>query len=228
MRVTLPTGTAAELALPDAVPARRGVALMPDIMGLRPLFDDHCARLAADYGWAVCAVEPFPGGEQLTVQERMAAMPEGNEEERLGDLSAAADLLAERAGVDAVAAMGFCMGGMYAFKAAGTGRFDKSVAFYGMIRMPAGWHGPHMHDALGWLTRPSPTRVLAILGGVDPYTPPADVDALRALGDRVTVVVYPEADHGFVHDPARPAHRPDDAKDAWARVEEFVAPEGPS
>ena len=60
MRIELPSGTAAELAMPESEPTR-GLALAPDIMGLRPLFDDLCARLAADHGWAVCAPEPFPG-----------------------------------------------------------------------------------------------------------------------------------------------------------------------
>ena len=54
MRIDLPSGTPAELALPDGTP-RRGVAMAPDMGGLRPLFDDLCARLAADHGWAVCS-----------------------------------------------------------------------------------------------------------------------------------------------------------------------------
>ncbi|MEO2155099.1 MAG: dienelactone hydrolase family protein [Acidimicrobiales bacterium] len=29
---------------------------------------------------------------------------------------------------------------------------------------------------------------------------------------------YAGADHGFVHDPSRPAHRAEDAADAWRRV----------
>jgi carboxymethylenebutenolidase len=196
--------------------------MMPDIMGMRPLFDDLCARLAREYGWAVCAVEPFPGHEDLTVDQRLASMGDHKEDDRLRDLEAAADLLSERAGSDAVAVMGFCMGGMYALKAAGTGRFDKAVSFYGMIRVPADWRGPGQRDALEWLKPPSPTQVLAIIGGRDPYTPPDDVEALRQIGDRVTVVVYPDAEHGFVHDPARPAHRADDARDAWARVARFL------
>ena len=63
--------------------------------------------------------------------------------------------------------------------------------------------------------------MLAIIGGQDHWTPPEDVDALRATG--AEVVVYPDADHGFVHDPERPAHRPDDAADAWSRVARFLA-----
>jgi NADH:ubiquinone oxidoreductase subunit K len=47
-----------------------------------------------------------------------------------------------------------------------------------------------------------------------------DVDALAATG--ATVVRYEGADHGFVHDPTRPAHRADDAADAWSRVIDWL------
>jgi len=197
--------------------------MVPDIMGLRPLFDDLCARLAAEHGWAVCAIEPFPGQEHLTREERGGALRVASDQARLTDLSEAADLLEERAGVERVAAMGFCMGGMYALKAAGTGRYDRVVSFYGMIRLPAGWAGPNQRQPLEWLALPSPTPVLEIVGGRDHLVPPQDVEALRAMGERAEVVVNPGAEHGFVHDPDRPAHRPDDAADAWARVVEFLS-----
>ncbi|MFM8862781.1 MAG: hypothetical protein ACKOIA_10080 [Acidimicrobiia bacterium] len=62
MRITLADGCPAELARPAVVDEHTlGVVLFPDIMGLRPLFDDMCARLAAEHGWVVCAPEPFPG-----------------------------------------------------------------------------------------------------------------------------------------------------------------------
>ena len=68
----------------------------------------------------------------------------------------------------------------------------------------------------------SPERcpTLAIVGTADPWVPRADADALEAAG--VEVVRYEDADHGFVHDPSRPAHRPDDAADAWRRVLAFL------
>src|SRR5262249_52090649 len=117
MRVTLSTGTPAELALPpDGTEPALGLVLHPDIGGLRPLFDDHCARLAAPHGWLVCAPEPFPGRESMTLEQRMAAMPGLDDDEHLGDLAAAADLLAEL-GTTRQSVLGFCMGGMYAFKA---------------------------------------------------------------------------------------------------------------
>lgn len=221
MRVTLSTGTPAELALPpEGRAVTRGVVLHPDIGGLRPLFDDLCARLAADNDWAVCAPEPFPGRESMSLEGRLAAVAQLDDETHIADLLAAADLLAER-GADPVAVMGFCMGGMYTFKAAGTGRFDKGVAFYGMIRVPEQWQGSGQGEPLQALLQPGACPVLAVIGGRDVWTPPADVDALRAVAT-VEVVEYPEAEHGFAHDPTRPAHRPEDAADAFHRAEAFL------
>jgi carboxymethylenebutenolidase len=213
VRITLPSGTPAELAFPDGDPTR-GVALHPDIGGLRPLFDEMCARLARDYGWAVCAIEPFPGQEHLPMEKRLEASPDLDRV--LGDLAAAADATE----CERVAVMGFCMGGMQTFRAAGTGRFDRAASFYGMISPPPQWRAPG-NDPLDALRRPDACPTLAILGGQDKWTPPDAIEQLRAL-NHVEVALYPEADHGFVHDPDRPAHRPDDAADAWGRVAQFL------
>ena len=221
MRTELSSGTPAEIVLPPGE-ARRGVVVAPDIFGLRPLFDDLCARLAADHGWAVAAVEPFPGREHLDLEGRRAAVAELDDARVLADLAEAADRLSAEAGDRPVAVVGFCMGGMYALKAAGPGRFDRAVPFYGLIRVPGAWRGPGQGEPLEALRRPGACPVLAVVGERDPYTPPDDVEALRRVGPHVTVVAYPEADHGFVHDPARPAHRPDDAADAWSRAVAFL------
>src|SRR5437016_6117155 len=118
MRITLPSGCPAELARPDGRPAR-GVVLVPDIMGLRPLFDELCARLADENQWVVCAPEPYPGREGMAIEQRLA-------------------------------------------------------------------------------------------------TPLDDEARLRDIVDA-------DADHGFVHDPSRPAHRADDARDAWSRALRFLS-----
>ena len=222
MRITLPSGTPAELAPPPESGApTRGVVVIPDIMGLRPLFDELTASLARAHGWAVCAIEPFPGQEDLPLEERLergvAALDDGR---ILGDAAAAADHLGTG---ERTAVLGFCMGGMYTLKAAGTGRFDRAVAFYGMIRLPEHWRGAGHGEPLDALRGADrATKVLAILGGRDPWTPADDRAELAALPD-VEVVLFDEADHGFVHDPARPAHRADDAADAWKRVVAFLA-----
>jgi carboxymethylenebutenolidase len=217
MRQTLPSGTPVEVASP-AGPPRRGLVLIPDIGGLRPLFDDLVVRLARDYSWAVAAVEPFPGQDLPTIEDRFAAVPHLDDDAFLADLRAAAELL----GTQPVAVLGFCMGGMYTYKAAGTGVFDKAVSFYGMIRVPPAWEGPGQRQPLDYLRSPEVCPVLSIIGGADPYTPDADVAELRTLPN-VAPVVYPGADHGFVHDASRPAHRAEDAADAWHRVEAFLA-----
>jgi carboxymethylenebutenolidase len=92
-----------------------------------------------------------------------------------------------------------------------------------MLTIPESWRNVGAVEPLDWLSRPSRTQVLAIVGGRDTMTPTADVDRLRALGDRVDIAFYPDAEHGFVHDPSRATHRPDDAADAWARAIAFLS-----
>ena len=52
-----------------------------------------------------------------------------------------------------------------------------------------------------------------------------DPNVDRARRDQLlhaAVVAYANAEHGFVHDPSRPAHRANDAADAWRRVLAFL------
>ena len=217
MRIELPSGTAAEVARPDGQPSR-GVVLLPDIMGLRPLFDDLAARLAREHGWAVIEPEPFPGRESMPIDERLAAMAHYDHARHVTDAVEAADAL----GVEPVAVVGFCMGGMGALRATASGRFDRGAAFYGMIRLPADWQAPGADALDGLLANPgTASRVLAIIGTADPYTPPEHVAELEAAGG--TVVRYAGAEHGFVHDASRPSHRAEDAADAWRRVADWFA-----
>lgn len=206
---------------------RSGIVLHPDLMGLRPLFDDLCRRLAT-HGFAVCCPEPFARlvglGDPLSDPElRLAGVKELEDDLQLGDLERAADRLVVDDDVSEIAVMGFCMGAMYALKAAATGRFDRAIAFYGMIRVPDDWKSATLAEPLATATDTVPT--LAIFGDNDRFTPAADIEALRAAWAGKPdheIVVYPGAEHGFVHDPERPAHRADDAADAWRRVLAFL------
>jgi carboxymethylenebutenolidase len=215
------TGVPAIHAAPGG--ASTGVVLHPDIMGIRPLFDDLCRRLAM-HGYAVVSPEPFvraPDDVRAAEepQARMGYVAQLDDDLQVADLVASADWLDEHDGVERVHIMGFCLGGMQTFKAAATGRFDRAVAFYGMIRLPEDWRGPRVHEPLDTIADVCPT--LAIFGSEDAMTPEADIDALReAWRDRddCEIVVYEDAEHGFVHAPERPAHRADDAADAWRRT----------
>jgi carboxymethylenebutenolidase len=186
--------------------------------GLRPLYDQLVARLCAEQRWSVCAVEPFPGREHLSIDERRVAMAGLDDARQVGDLLAAADALAD----EPVALLGFCMGGMYTFKAAASGRFDRACAFYGMIRVPDAWRGPRQAEPLELLARPGRCPTFAVIGTDDHYTPPADVADLERCG--VEVARYEGALHGFAHDDTRPAYRPADAADAWRRALGFLQP----
>jgi carboxymethylenebutenolidase len=213
-------------ARPSGLPVA-GLVVHPDIGGVRPLFDDLCRRLAT-HGLAVCCPEPFArmlaaGVDLGDLDRRMARVAELVDDVQVADLARAADRLVVDDGVSEVHVVGFCMCGMYALKAAGTDRFDRAVAFYGMPRLPDHWRGPGQRDALDTAAGACPT--LAIFGGRDALVPGADVEALReAWRDRpdCEVVVYPDAEHGFVHDADRPAHRAADAADAWKRALTFL------
>ena len=203
-----------------------GVVLIPDIFGLRPLMEEICRRLAT-HGLAVCAPETFarliPPGGAMEVEERRARAGELHDDVVLEDLAEAADHLAATDDVGTVAVMGFCMGGSYTLKAAASGRFERAVAFYGMVRTPEMWLPGGQRDALDTVAGACPT--LAIFGELDALIPPDHIAALRAAWagrPDHKVLVYPGADHAFAHDPDRPVHRPDDAADAWRRCLGFL------
>ncbi len=197
-------------------PGDRGLVMVPDIFGLRPLVDSIIERLAADWSCRVCAMELYPGREDFDLQQRFDAASGMDDSAILGDMLAAADVV----GGQRTGAIGFCMGGMYALKATSTGRFDRIVPFYGMIKVPESWRGPGQGEPLDHVSRGDSGSVMEIVGGLDAYTPPEDIAALRSTG--ATVVEYPEAEHGFVHDPGRPAHRPADAADAWGKAADWL------
>jgi carboxymethylenebutenolidase len=93
-----------------------------------------------------------------------------------------------------------------------------------MLRTPEGWAGPgHRIDPLAVAAEMAPT--LAIFGSNDSFTPAADIEALRAAWSGRTdceIVVVEGAEHGFVHDPDRDAHRPEDAARVWDQALQWV------
>jgi carboxymethylenebutenolidase len=215
-KIELSTGTPAEIVHPQTGRPKAGIVLVPDIMGLRPLFEEHCARLSKEWKVSVCAPELFPGMEKLNVDQRMKKVKTFNDELKIEDILAAA----QRTGCDTVHVVGFCMGGMYALKAAANERFTKAVSFYGMIRVPKQWKGKGQAEPLELLAERGAAHVMEIVGTKDPYVPVDDAKELEELG--ATVAIYKGAEHGFVHDPERPAHRPKEAKDAWTKAKKFL------
>lgn len=212
----LPSGTPA-ISVPRPG-ARTGLVIGADIWGIRPLFDDMAERLADEWDMAVCAPEPFPGQDlPMQLDPRVDAIRESNDADRLRDLQEAAAVT----GCERVVMIGFCMGGMYALKAAALDTFARIVPFYGIICLPEAWRSAGQREPLDLLAGGHPERVLAVIGEIDPYTPPADVAALEALG--ASTLRFPEAGHAFVHDPSRESYRADDAAIAWQTAKEWVS-----
>ena len=110
-------------------------------------------------------------------------------------------------GVASVGITGFCMGGLFSYLAATKGvDVDAAVPFY----------GGRIGENLGEPSCP----LLAFFGGSDPYIPTTEIDAVVARhGD--AVVVYDDADHGFMRD-GSPSYHPTAAPDAWQRALTFL------
>lgn len=208
-------------ARPDGMPIA-GVVLHPDVGGLRFLFEDMARRLAT-HGFAVCAFEPFAGQPAdvcASVESRLAHVKDLDDSRQMDIFEAAGNRLIVEDDVNRVSVLGFCMGGHYVLKAASIERFDAAVSFYGMVRAPEAWAGPGHHiEPLEVAAQMAPT--LAFFGSDDPFTPAADIEALRsAWAGRpdCEIVVVEGAEHGFIHDPDRDVHRADDAARAWDRT----------
>ena len=78
-RVTLTgnDGAAVEaiVAQPDEGSPPAGLVVHPDVMGVRPLFDDLCRRLAT-HGYAVACPEPFAEPPRASLREQYRRVPE--------------------------------------------------------------------------------------------------------------------------------------------------------
>jgi len=140
-----------------------------------------------------------------------------------GDMTAAINFLKAQQGVKPkFGTTGFCMGGRVAFLAAvRNGDVYASAPFYGGGMTRAGQPGGKapVDDAAN-LKGP----VLAYFGGKDAFIPVTEVDkfrdALNKAGKPAEVVLYADADHGFMCD-ERPSYHPEHAKEAFAKTVAF-------
>lgn len=215
------------VAVPDDG-ATVGIIQAVDIIGLRPVYDDLCLGLAS-HGYAVCAVEPFARippevRDPLDIMARRELVRDLDDADQVGDLRRAGDYLRDVHGVSDLIVFGFCLGGYYVLKAAATGIYVGAVTCYGMITTPEEWKADGHADPMDTIDDVCPT--LAAFGGKDHWTPEDQIDRLRtAWTDRpdCSVVVFDEADHGFVHSPASPSYRAEDATAFWDVCLEFMS-----
>ncbi len=162
----------------------------------------------------------FYHGKSAKIGEPDAAqklMMELNIEQAEKDALGAAQYLASHPKTSAkrIGVIGFCMGGMLAIR---TGIVASEV-----VGAVVDCYGVPQR------TKPDYSRlkgvpVLAIFGGKDhgiEALPALEAD-LTAAGAHFDQVIDPHADHAFMNEQRKDAYRPDDAKDAWAKIIPFL------
>src|SRR5581483_9453340 len=189
-----------------------GVLLYTDIFQLTES-TLRTARRLASAGFVVCAPEIYPRGDLAGValefddagkRAGLAAAAGTTTDQFDADRDAVLTFMADRADVTTLHAVGFCIGGHLAFRAAFDPRVTATVCFY-----PTGLHdGALGADAdAGSLARAAEIRgrLMIVFGSQDPHVP-ADarvrvLSALYAAGlDDLELHVYSGGEHAFMRD----------------------------
>lgn len=189
---------------------RTGVLLCTDIFQLTES-TLRTARRLASAGFVVCAPEIYPrelAGVALEFddpgkQAGLAAAAGTTTAQFDADRVAVLDHLAQRPEIGSLAAVGFCLGGHLAFRAAFDPRVATTVCFY-----PTGLQdGSLGADDPGTLARAVDVhgRLMVVFRSRDPHVPAAAratiVSALYAAGlDDVDLHVYAGGEHAFMRD----------------------------
>jgi carboxymethylenebutenolidase len=224
LELTSADGTRFSAALAQA-PERRGagIVILPDVRGLYPFYSELAQRFA-QAGHDAIAIDYFgrtaglgPRDEDFTYRTHVDQL---QVPQVMADADAALGTLRERAGVDSVAAVGFCLGGFLSFLAGADlgDRLAGVVGFYGLLGPRFGAPGPleRVHD--------SKCPVLGLFGGADQAIPVEQVEqfdaALSVAGIEREIHVYPGAPHSFFD--RRFEEHADASEDAWRRMLGFL------
>jgi carboxymethylenebutenolidase len=174
-----------------------GIVLIQEIFGV----NDHIREVADQYaadGYVVLAPDLFWRSEP-----RVSLKYEGDDMKRavelmqqtdaslaVSDIGATAQALRGMIKpADPIAAIGYCMGGRLAYKAAAGGLVDKAVAYYG--------GGIHTELELADKVQ---VPILFHFGEADSHIPASAVDAIKAAfasHANAEFHIYPDAEHGF-------------------------------
>jgi carboxymethylenebutenolidase len=218
--VTFPSGTekpSAYLALPEGTGRKPAVIVIQEWWGLNDFVKGKADEFAQK-GYVAFAPDLYRGKvatDPDTAHQLMRGMPE---DRAIRDLKSAFDYLRSRDDVDAtrIGSVGWCMGGGYSLALAlEQPKLAGAVINYGRLVTD---------DAkIKSLVPP----LLGNFGGKDQGIPPETVQEFarkaKAYGKDVDFKIYPEAGHGFASSKDPSVYRPEDAKDADARTDAFLA-----
>jgi carboxymethylenebutenolidase len=185
--------------------------------GLNDWVKEQASKLA-DQGYVALAVDLYRGKIATTpdmAHELMRGVPEDRAKR---DLHAAFEFLASQPNVrkDRIGSIGWCMGGGYSLDVAlQEPTLVADVINYGHLATDP--------EALKKINAP----ILGLFGGQDRGITPDDVhkfeQALKKLGKKVEIKIYPDAGHAFENPNNKEGYRPEDAADAWKRTVDFLA-----
>ena len=220
-----------------ARPAKGGkhpvVFVNTEIFGVHEWIKDICRRLAKA-GYVALAPDFFVrqgDPSKLTdfpaIMKIVGATPDA---QVTSDTAAALKWLKAQPFADTkrMGVTGFCWGG---------GKTWLAVERFPEFKAGVAWYGPLAKNAYPQtppieLAKDLHAPVLGLYGGQDKGIPQADVDAmkaaLKAAGKTGSdIIVYPNAQHGFLAD-YRPSYGAADAADAWAKMLAFFKKNGVS
>lgn len=223
LELTSADGTRFSAALAQGPESRSGVVILPDVRGLYPFYSELAERFA-QAGHHAIALDYFGRTAGLGPRdEEFEYMPEVEQlkvPQVLEDAAAAAAALREQTGADAIAAVGFCLGGFMGFQAAADmPELVAVIGFYGVI-------GRSRFGAASPIERAGEIRVpvLGLFGGADQGIP---VDQVEQFDARLTdaglhheIHVYPGAPHSFFD--RRYEEHAEACEDAWRRMLAFL------
>lgn len=194
-----------------------GIIVVHEWWGLNDWVKDQASKLA-DQGYVALAVDLYRGKVATTpdmAHELMRGVPEDRAKR---DLHAAFEFLASQPNVrkDRIGSIGWCMGGGYSLDVAlQEAALAADVINYGHLATDP--------DALKKIN----ASILGIFGGKDQGITPDDVhkfeQALKKLGKRVEIKIYPDAGHAFENPNNKEGYRAEEAADAWKRTVDFLA-----
>ena len=219
-------------AMPSGKTNLATILVVHEIFGVHEWVKDICRRLAKQGYLAVAPYLYSRQGDALAYTDIKKLVDEvvmkAEDEPVLSDLDATVKWVAANGGNAAkLAVTGFCWGGRITWLyTAHNPSIKAGVAWYGGL-VPKGEH-PRPMQAVS-LADKMHGRVLGLYGGLDKGITAEDVEvmrtALKAAGDKSEIVVFADAEHGFLAD-YRPSYNEADAKAGWAKALDWFKAHG--
>jgi carboxymethylenebutenolidase len=214
-----------------AMPAAGGpfatILVVHEAWAVHEHIQDICRRLAK-LGYYAIAPDLFARYGDVSKMETSAivqnVLSQVTADQATGDLDACVEFAkaSGRANTEKLAVIGFCFGGGIVWQYAARNRALKTgVAFYGQLSQRFAPDNKSALDLAPDLTVP----VLGLYGGRDQGIPLAQVEKMRTelkeAGNPSQIIVYPDADHGFLAD-YRPSYNKAAAEDAWKKMQAWL------